>query len=244
MAWSRSSHAKTAATAPRSPPSRVPFGTNLSSGTKILAAVAVSLGDARPRSPGSPTPTGTPSPWSAGRPLARDPRRRLPVGDGHPRGRRRHQARRSRPRSVTGSSPTWSISIAEVSGLAVGNPLTAMTTARRAVSTGTGGSTTGSPSYTSTASNEFLVSVYGDNGGPETLTKPSALTLDPPTSTATRTPTSPSPTGTPRTAPRPGRGRSRGPGDWGTLLVAFKLAASAAPSSTPPTPARASTLPR
>src|SRR6185437_2873464 len=71
-----------------------------------------------------------------------------------------------------------SILIQEVSGLLAGNT-TAMADGTLGSNTGTGGASTGSPTYSSTALNEYLVSVYGDDGGPETWTKPAGTTSDP-----------------------------------------------------------------
>jgi hypothetical protein len=79
--------------------------------------------------------------------------------------------------SGTGT-PDVAILIQEVSGLATGNTLAAMIDGTAGTGSGTGGASTGSPSYTSTAAGEYLAAVYGDNGGPETWTKPSGTTSD------------------------------------------------------------------
>jgi hypothetical protein len=81
--------------------------------------------------------------------------------------------------TLTGTGiPDVALLIQEVSGLATGNTLAAMVDGTAAANFGTGGASTGSPSYTSTAAAEYLVSAYGDNGGPETWTKPSGTTSD------------------------------------------------------------------
>lgn len=75
-------------------------------------------------------------------------------------------------------SSDCSVDIQEVSGLAPGNTLAAMIDGTCATSSSAGGSSIAQPSYTSTAPNEFLVSVEADNGGPQTATQPSGYTLD------------------------------------------------------------------
>jgi hypothetical protein len=69
--------------------------------------------------------------------------------------------------ATSSSTPGLSIVIQEVSGLLAGNT-TAMCDGSAATLTGTA-SSTGSPSYTSTASNEYLVSAYGDFGSGNTV---------------------------------------------------------------------------
>lgn len=92
------------------------------------------------------------------------------------------------PAGVVGTKPsvviTWntstnsSILAQEVSGLLAGNT-SAMwdgTPATLQATTVLGGQS--QPAYTSTAANEYLVAVFGDNGGPETYTVPSGYTGD------------------------------------------------------------------
>jgi len=74
------------------------------------------------------------------------------------------------------SSNGQSIVIQEVSGLLAGNT-SAMLDGSPASLTGTAG-TTGSPSYSSTASNEYLLCMYADKGGAVTVTAASGYTLD------------------------------------------------------------------
>ena len=67
-----------------------------------------------------------------------------------------------------------SILVQEVSGLVTGTSPEALFDGTPGTLTGLGGSSTGSPGYESLADREFLISVYGDAGG-ETWTKPSNL---------------------------------------------------------------------
>jgi hypothetical protein len=91
------------------------------------------------------------------------------------------------PAGDVGTKPTitatWSgaggglgIVIQEVSGLRTGNT-TAMIDGTAATLTGTA-ATTGSPTYSSAASNEYLVSVYGDFGTGQTVGTASGWTAD------------------------------------------------------------------
>src|SRR6202035_4100596 len=118
-----------------------------------------------------------------------------------------------------------SLVVQEVSGLLAGNT-TAMCDGTLASNSGTGGASTGSPTYSSTASSEYLVSMYGDDGGPETWTKPAALTADPndinSNSFATAAIAYGNSTGGAESASWALTGTAT---NWGTLLVAFKLAA-------------------
>ena len=77
--------------------------------------------------------------------------------------------------TATGGSGTVVIGVlaCEVSGLLAGNT-TAMADGTAGVSTGGGGqASTTSPTYSSTAANEFLIAVYGDYGNGTTWTNPS-----------------------------------------------------------------------
>lgn len=117
----------------------------------------------------------------------------------------------------------------EVSGLAVGNTLAAMIDGTAGSNGGTGGSSTGSPTYSSTAAGEYLVSVYGDDGGPETWTKPTGTTSD------THSINSNSANDLAVAWKDSTNGTEAGSwaltgtsADWGTILCAFKAAAVAA----------------
>lgn len=66
---------------------------------------------------------------------------------------------------------TVAILLQEVSGLLAG---TSVLDGTWGTLTGTGGTSTGSPTYSSTAANEYLVTIYGDNGGPATYTGPTS----------------------------------------------------------------------
>lgn len=68
-----------------------------------------------------------------------------------------------------------SVLIQEVSGLLAGNT-TAMVDGTAATNTGSSALTAPSGTYSTTAANEYLLAVFGDNGGPETVTKPSRFT--------------------------------------------------------------------
>jgi hypothetical protein len=81
--------------------------------------------------------------------------------------------------TVSGSgTPDGAILIAEVSGLATGATLAAMVDGTPGVITrgSTTSSSSGSPTYSSNVANEFLVAVYADDGDGVTWTKPAALT--------------------------------------------------------------------
>lgn len=92
----------------------------------------------------------------------------------------------------------------------------------------TGGNTTGatgSPSYTSSASSEYLVSVYGDDGGPLTWTAPVALTADPASLNLQSHADIAIAYGNSTHGTEAGSWSLSGTAaDWGVLLVAFKLA--------------------
>jgi hypothetical protein len=91
------------------------------------------------------------------------------------------------PAGDAGTAPTMtatfsatcgaSVIIQEVSGLATGNTAGAALDGTLATLTGSSAST-GSPSYSTTASNEYLVSVLGDSGGGATVTAAGGWTLD------------------------------------------------------------------
>jgi hypothetical protein len=132
------------------------------------------------------------------------------------------------------NAPAASILIQEVPGLATGTTLAAMVDGTPGTGSGNAIGATGSPSYASTVSGEYLVAVYGDNGGPTTWAKPAALTSDPAgvnsnsiadialaygSSTGTTEAESWSLTGTGT--------------PWATFLLAFKLAAGGTPSRHP-----------
>lgn len=133
--------------------------------------------------------------------------------------------------TVTASvSVAISLVIQEVSGLLAGNT-TVMADGTLASNSGNGGSSTGSPTYSSTAASEYLVSVYGDDGGPETWTAPAALTADVndvnSNSNATAAIAYGNSTGGAESASWALTGTAT---NWGTLLVAFKLASTGSPA--------------
>jgi hypothetical protein len=65
----------------------------------------------------------------------------------------------------------------EVSGLLAGNTA-AMCDGTPVSASGTGGTSTGSPAYSTAAANEYLVSIYGDDGSGATWTVPAGYTGD------------------------------------------------------------------
>jgi hypothetical protein len=80
--------------------------------------------------------------------------------------------------ALMSNSQFGSMVIQEVSGLAVGNTLGAMVDGTAAATGFAAGASHAQPAYSSTAAGEFLVSFCGDQGGPQTMTKPAAYTLD------------------------------------------------------------------
>lgn len=74
-------------------------------------------------------------------------------------------------------TPVSSFLVQEVSGLLAGNT-TAMIDGTAGTTTGTSTGSIGPPVYASTAANEYLAYVYGDDGGPLTWTVPSGYTGD------------------------------------------------------------------
>lgn len=85
--------------------------------------------------------------------------------------------------SPTSFTVTWSTATGnsimgqEVSGLATGNTLSAMVDGTAGTLSGAA-SPTGSATYSSTASNEYLLTGFGDWGNSATATQPSGYTLD------------------------------------------------------------------
>lgn len=76
----------------------------------------------------------------------------------------------------SGGGNTVSLLVEEVSGVATGT--SGILDGTWGTLQGNGGTSTGSPTYSSTAAGEYLVTVYGDNGGPATYTGPSGWTTD------------------------------------------------------------------
>jgi hypothetical protein len=127
-----------------------------------------------------------------------------------------------------------SILIQEVSGLLPGNT-TAMADGTAGVNTGNTNTTAGSGAYSSTAANEYLVAVYGDTGGPLTWTVPAGYTAD------THSVNSSSVDDIAIGYKNSSNGAESATWSlsgtataWGTILIAFKLSASAVPA--PPQP--------
>ena len=222
MAWSRIQSAKTAATMTGAATGTATFTTNLSSGTKIIAAVSVSVGSATTVS-GVADGNGNSLTLIGRKTTASLQDTSLwamdtPAGDAG--------TTPAITATLTGGTGQISIVIQEVSGLLSGNT-TAMADGTLGSKNGTGGSSTGSPTYTSTASDEYLVSVYGDDGGPETWTKPSALTADANSINGNSYADCAIAYGNSTDAAEAGSWALTGTSaEWATLLVAFKLAST------------------
>ena len=120
------------------------------------------------------------------------------------------------------------ILVEEVGGLAVGNTLAAMIDGTGQGLSGTGASgSTGSPAYSSSVANEYLVSFFGDDGGPITWTKPAALTIDPKCVNSNADSNTAVAFGNSTGGAEAGSwGLAGSTADWATVLVAFKLASS------------------
>jgi hypothetical protein len=80
--------------------------------------------------------------------------------------------------TLAGTSSGSSILIQEVSGLLAGNTVAMIDGAPGYQDGGLGNSSTGSAAYSSTATGEYLVCCYGDDGGTVTYTKPAGYTAD------------------------------------------------------------------
>jgi hypothetical protein len=124
---------------------------------------------------------------------------------------------------TTGQSGSAAMLVQEVSGLLAGNT-TAMIDGTAGTATGSASGTTTNPTYSSTATNEYLVVVYGDAGNGITWTAPSApwagdanginTSFNNDVETAYRNSTGGSETG---------QYSINGGVDYGIILVAFKL---------------------
>lgn len=79
--------------------------------------------------------------------------------------------------TCTGTSFGISMVIQEVSGLLAGNT-SAMIDGSVANLSGNGGSSTGTPTYSSSVANEYLITTYCDDGAPTTVTAPTGYTKD------------------------------------------------------------------
>lgn len=213
MGWSVVQSAKKTATATAATTGAATFGTNLSFGTKIIMAVTVPFGTVTGVSDGThaltligrKTATCDVSLWAMD----------TPAGD--------VGTQPTITATISGSTQS-SLVLQEVSGLLAGNT-TAMADGTLGSNSGTGNSgSTGSPSYTSTASNEYLVSAYGDDGGPLTWTKPSALTADTNSVNTNSYANSALAYGNSTNGTEAGSWALAGTSaNWATLLVAFKL---------------------
>ena len=226
MAWSHLQSVSKAATGTSSSSQSVTFTTaNLTSGSKMICAIGWASGSAQTVTVSSVKDgAGNAFTRMAGAPNA-----------GGPSGCDLWQL--DTPSGDAGTKPTItaqfsgsvqaSMLVQEVSGLATGTTTAAVLDGTAGTKTGAGGSSTGSPTYSSSVSNEYLVTVYGDDGGPETLGTPS-----PPGTKDTATVSANSDadvgigygnsTGTTEAGSWPLSGSSA---EWGVILVAFQLAA-------------------
>jgi hypothetical protein len=135
----------------------------------------------------------------------------------------------TKPTITATASGTGEISmlIQEVPGLAAGNTTALMIDGTLASNSGSGGSSTGSAPYSSTAAGEDLIGVYGDNGGPETWTVPAGLTADPNSvNSNSRADIAIAYGSSTNGAESASWALTGSAAAWATLLVAFKLAPS------------------
>ena len=224
MSWSRLQSASVAATSSAISSQSVTYGTNLTAGTVLIAAVAVSkqggtatVATVKDAALNSFTKIGSiyaaslcdVSLWAIA----------TPAGDAG--------TKPAITATLTGGG-TGNISmlIQEISGTQ------AVADGTLGSVSGSGAGSTGSPVYSSTAASEYMVSVYGDDGGPLTWTKPAALTSDANSlnsqSFANVALAYGNSTGGAESASWSLTGSAA---EWGVLLVAFKLPA---PVSTRP----------
>lgn len=230
MAWSRIQSAVTASSGSFISSTAVAYGTNLSSGTKLIAVTSTynfnpgtyQIDSVKDGAGNSFTLCGRTQVTSSGIIFSDVAVWALDT-----------------PAAEVGTKPTITarmknglkaqigILVQEVSGLIVGNTL-AMLDGTAGVASGTGGSgSTGSPAYTSTASSEYLVSIYGDDGGPVTYTKPAALTADANNVNSSSNVNVAIAYGNSTNGVEAGSWALSGTAaDWGTILVAFKLSSS------------------
>jgi hypothetical protein len=205
---------------------------NLSSGTKLIAAVAVNAGVAvttstvkdgagnsftklATQSFNNANPPGELTLWAID----------TPAGD---------VGTKPTITATFSTSAIASLLIQEVSGLATGSTLAAMIDGTPGTNFGSNGASTGSPTYSSTAANEYLVSVYGDDGGPETWTKPAALTADTASVNSNASGDIAIAYGNSTSGAEAGSWSLTGSAAlWSTVLCAFKIAAAAAPAAAP-----------
>lgn len=140
--------------------------------------------------------------------------------------------------TISSGNGVFGIVVQEVSGLATGSTLAAMIDGTPGGVAGNNNTGSGSsPTYSSTAANEYMVALYGDDGGPLTWTKPAALTADPSsvnsnsnTDTAIAYGNS---TGGAETATWSLTGTAT---PWATILAAFKLAPASGGTVAPARP--------
>ena len=235
MSWSRIQSASKAATSSAVTSVNVTYGSNVQLGTKLIACVATS------------TQTGTSTFTSTVKDGAGNSFTEIEFADGgtSPILTDVSLWALDTPSGDVGLKPTitatlgsgtanMSILVQEVSGLAVGNTLAAMIDGTTGFSSGSGTGPTGSPSYTSSASGEYLVSVYGDDGGPITWTKPAALTADANSLNSQTYANLALAYGNSTDGTEAGSWSLAGSSaEWGTLLTAFKLASTFISSRSP-----------
>src|SRR5580704_4878816 len=178
MAWSRVQSASAAANLPGTTQA-LAYSSNVSSGTKLIAVVVAN---------GSVTTSTVKD--GAGNSLTKILAQLLDntAADGE-----LSLWAMDTPAGDVGTAPTLTATfsssavstsgmlIQEVSGLAAGNTVAAMIDGTAGANFGAGGTSTGSPTYSSAASNEYLVSCVGDNENVTNgnYTAPAGYTADP-----------------------------------------------------------------
>jgi hypothetical protein len=231
MAWSVLQSASFTETTAALTSFGVTYGTNLSAGTKLIAVVEASGG-------GSVSISTTQVKDGAGNSFTKI----YAIGlDGNTIQGELSLWAMDTPAGDVGTKPTITattssgefganILVQEVSGLAVGNTTAAMIDGSAQSVDGPSGATTGSPSYSSTAVNEYLMALYGDNcSSTITWTAPGGYNVDTHAvnsnssgdcGVAYKNSTGGTETGS--------WSRTNTSSNWAAVLVAFQLAPSAA----------------
>lgn len=141
----------------------------------------------------------------------------------------------------TGGTPVPTeaqILLIEVSGLLAGNT-TAMIDGVPGQLNGSTNTATGNPAYSSTALNEFMLSLYGDDGGPLTWVAPAGYTADPNSvNTNGNNDLAMAYINSANGAESAGWGLSGSVTGWNVIAVAFKLAAVGSTFIAPPAVAK------
>jgi hypothetical protein len=160
------------------------------------------------------------------------------------------------PAGQVGTKPTVTVSwtnngeaailAQEVSGLATGATLAALADGTPGGTTGTGGASASCGTYSSSVTGEYLVAIYGDNGGTANYTIPGGYSADTHNVTGNNSRANigiayKNSTGGAESATYTLAGS---PGQWATNFVAFKVTAPTAVTSRPSAMAVRARLPR